>query len=140
MKVSELMSTDVLVGRPDDTIRVLAEQMARLDIGAVPVCDGRTIIGILTDRDIAIRAVALGRGPETTAATIMTRDVKYCMEDDDVSEVSDRMGDTQVRRIPVLDKDRNLVGIISLGDLALAAKSTTAGKTLEKISQPNKPH
>jgi len=140
MKISQLMSKDVLVAKPDDSLRIIAEQMERLNIGALPVCDGRTVVGIVTDRDIVVRAVAKGQSADATAASIMTRDVKYCFEDDDIAEVSDRMGDVQVRRIPVLDRDRNLVGIVSLGDLALEAKAATSGKTLEQISQPTRAH
>ena len=140
MKVAQLMSKDVLVARPDDSLRVIAEQMDRLNIGALPVCDGRAVVGMVTDRDIVVRAVAQGQSADATAASIMSRDVKYCFEDDDIADVCDRMGDTQIRRIPVLDRDRNLVGIVSLGDLALEAKSAAAGKTLEQISRPTRAH
>lgn len=140
MKIGQLMSTDVLVARPEDSIRVVAEQMARLDVGALPVCDGRQLLGMITDRDIVLRAVAFGRSPDTTAGAIMTRDIKYCFEDDDLDEVCQRMGEQQIRRIPVLDRNHHLVGIVSLGDLALEAKNRTTGQALEKISQPNRPH
>jgi len=140
MKIGQLMSKDVLVARPDDSLRVVAEQMARLDVGALPVCDGRRLLGMITDRDIVLRAVAFGRGAETSCAAIMSRDIKYCFEDDDVEEVCQRMGEEQIRRIPVLDRDRHLVGIISLGDLALDTRNRTSGRTLEKISQPGRTH
>jgi CBS domain-containing protein len=140
MKIGQLMSQDILVARPDDSIRVVAEQMARLDVGALPVCDGRRLLGMITDRDIVVRGVAFGRSPDTTAGAIMTRDVKYCFEDDDVEEVCQRMGEAQIRRIPVLDRNHHLVGIVSLGDLALEAKNRAAGRALEQISQPNRPH
>ncbi len=140
MKIAQLMSKDVLVARPDDSLRVVAEQMARLDVGALPVCDGRRLLGMITDRDIVVRAVANGRNVETSAAAMMSRDIKYCFEDDDVEEVCQRMGEEQIRRIPVLDHDRQLVGIVSLGDLALEAKNRDSGKTLEKISRQTGAH
>lgn len=140
MKIGQLMAKDVLVARPDDTIRTIAEQMSRIDIGALPVCDGRRLLGMITDRDIVLRAVAFGRGPDTTVGSIMSRDIKYCFEDDDVAEVCQRMGAEQIRRVPVLDRDRQLVGIVSLGDLAQDARNSTTGKTLERISQPTRAH
>ena len=140
MKIAQLMAKDVLVARPEDTIRTVAEQMSRVDIGALPVCDGRRLLGMITDRDIVVRAVAFGRGPDTTCGAIMSRDIKYCFEDDDVDEVCQRMGEEQIRRIPVLDRHRQLVGIVSLGDLATDGRPRSAGRALEKISQPTRSH
>jgi CBS domain-containing protein len=140
MKIGQLMSKDVLVARPDESIRTVAEHMARVDIGSMPVCDGRRLLGMITDRDIVVRAVAFGRSADTTCGAIMSSDIKYCFEDDDVAEVCERMGEEQIRRIPVLDRNHQLVGIVSLGDLALEAKDRTAGRTLEQISRPTRSH
>ena len=136
MKVKDIMSRDVQVARPDESLRDVAQKMADYDIGSLPVCDGRKIQGMVTDRDIAIRAIAQGRGPDTTAASIMTAGVEYCFEDDDLDDVCAKMSDRQIRRIPVVDADRNLVGIVSLGDLAVEGSDADAGEALENISQP----
>ena len=140
MKVRDIMSRDVEVARPDETLREVAQKMADCDIGSLPVCDGRKIQGMITDRDIAIRAVAQGRGPDTTAASVMSAGVEYCFEDDDLDEVCAKMSDRQIRRIPVVDADRNLVGIVSLGDIAVEGADENAAEALENISQPGGVH
>ena len=136
MKISEIMSRDVQVARPEDTLRDAAETMARIDVGSLPVCDGRRLLGIVTDRDIVVRGLAKGLGADSGVTQVMTEGVEYCFEDDDLVEVSDKMAASQIRRIPVVDRDRNLVGIVSLGDVAREARPAESGDVLEEVSQP----
>jgi CBS domain-containing protein len=137
MTISDIMSRDVKVAAPDATLRDAAETMARIDAGSLPVCDGRKLLGIVTDRDIVVRGLAKGLGPDSTVAQVMTEGVEYCFEDDDLTEVSDKMAASQIRRIPVVDRDKNLVGIVSLGDVAREARPAESGDVLEEVSQPN---
>jgi len=136
MRISDIMSGDVQVVRADATLRDAAEIMARIDVGALPVCDGRTLQGMVTDRDIVVRGLAKGLGADSTIGQVMTEGVEYCFEDDDLVEVSDKMAASQIRRIPVVDRDKNLVGIVSLGDVAREARPAEAGDVLEEVSQP----
>lgn len=136
MRVSEAMTRDVHVANPRETIREAAQAMASLDIGALPVGDNDRLVGMITDRDIATRGVAKGLGPDARIADIMNADVKYCFEDQDLGEVSHNMGDVQLRRLPVVDRDKRLVGILSLGDVAMKGDGS-AGKALGGISRPN---
>lgn len=137
MKVSEIMSRDVQVARPQESIQSVARRMKEIDAGSLPVCDGETIQGVVTDRDITIRAVAEGRSFDTPVSEIMSSGVEFVFEDDDAGEAADRMAEAQVRRLPVVDRDKRLVGILALGDVAGQVKDKTAGQTLEEISQPN---
>jgi CBS domain-containing protein len=138
MRISEIMSRDVQVARPDDSIQNVARQMREIDAGSIPVCDGGGLQGMVTDRDIVIRAVCEGRSFETPISEVMTPDVEYCYDDDDVKKAADRMAELQVRRLPVLDHDRRLVGIVALGDIAREGKDKTTGQTLEEISEPGR--
>ena len=133
--ISEVMTTDVQVVRPDETVQKAARIMADLDIGAIPVCDGTRLQGMITDRDITIRATAEGRGGDTPVRDVMTTDVVWCSEDDNTQDVLERMSDAQVRRIPVVDLDRNLVGIVALGDLAIEDVENV-DEALRDISMP----
>ena len=92
--------------------------MSQTDVGVLPVSDGDRLVGMVTDRDIAIRAVAVGKGPDSTVGDVMTADVNYCFDDDDIEDVCENMADQQVRRLPVVDRDKRLVGIVSLADFA----------------------
>jgi CBS domain-containing protein len=134
-KISEVMTTNVKVVRPDDSVQNAARMMAELDVGAIPVCDGTRLQGMITDRDITIRATAEGLGGETRVDEVMTQDVVWCTEQDDTQEVLQRMGEAQVRRIPVVDRDKNLVGIVALGDLAIEDEDNV-DETLRDISMP----
>lgn len=138
MRVSEIMSRDVQVAHPTDTIQSAAKRMSQIDAGALPVCDGETLAGMVTDRDIVIRAVGEGRSFETPISEVMTDEVEYCFDDDDIGEAADLMAQLQVRRLPVVDREKRLVGIVSLGDIAMSAKDKTTGQTLEEISEPTK--
>jgi CBS domain-containing protein len=141
MKVREAMTRDVRLARPDQSIREIARLMAELDIGAVPVEENDRLVGMITDRDIAVRAVAEGRGPDTKVSDVMSRDIKYCYEDQSIDEVTRNMGDIRVRRLPVVNRDKRLVGILSLGDLAIdATAQDEAGEALGGISRPGGQH
>jgi CBS domain-containing protein len=109
--------------------------MAEQNVGALPVCDGSRLQGMITDRDIAVRAVANGRDADTRVREVMSEDVIWCSEDDDTQDVLGRMGDRQIRRIPVVDANRNLVGIVSLGDLAIEDVENV-DEALRNISMP----
>jgi CBS domain-containing protein len=140
MRVSEVMCPDVCIVRADQTIRDAAKMMGEIDAGALPVHDGERLIGMITDRDIAVRAVADGKGPNTRIGDVMTKEVMYCFEDEDVDHVVENMGDIQVRRLPVMDRQKRLVGIISIGDLATAHSPESAGIALSGIAQPGGMH
>ena len=136
MKVKEAMTRDVRIARPDEPVRDVAKAMATLDIGAIPVGENDRLVGMITDRDIAVRGVAMGKAPGTAVREIMTTDVKYCFEDQDLDEVLRNMGDIQVRRLPVVNRDKRLVGIVSLGDAAQETQSARAGEALSGVSRP----
>jgi CBS domain-containing protein len=141
MKVREAMTRDVRLVRPDQPIREAAKLMADLDIGALPVEESDRLVGMITDRDIAVRAVAAGRGADTPIGDVMTREVKYCYEDQTVDEVTQNMGELRIRRLPVLNRDKRLVGILSLGDLAIdEGARDEAGEALGGISRPGGQH
>src|SRR5687768_18296924 len=112
MKVSEVMTTDVQTVTPDQSAREAAGFMLRADAGSIPVCDGDKVIGMITDRDIAVRGVAEGRGPDTPVSELMSDGVICAHEDDDIEIVAQRMSDEQVRRLPVVDSEDRLVGIV----------------------------
>lgn len=140
MKVSDVMTRDVRVANPNETIQEAARIMAEIDAGVLPVGDNDRLVGMLTDRDIAVRAVAEGKGPDTRVSDVMTADVRYCFEDDDTDEVCNNLGDQQIRRIPVVNRDKRLVGIVALGDLAVMEGGRVAGEAVSGISQPGGQH
>src|SRR5690349_19951255 len=118
MRVSEAMSRHVRVANVDMTIRDAAQIMAEIDAAVVPVSDDDRLVGMLTDRDILFRAIALGKGPDPKVGDVMIKEVKYCFEDEKIDHVLRNMGELRVRRLPVLNRDKRLVGILSLGDVA----------------------
>ena len=140
MKIREAMTPDVRVANPDETIQQAARLMASLDAGVLPVGENDRLVGMITDRDIAIRAIAEGKGPDAKVRDVMTEDVKYCYEDQDVNEVTRDMADLQVRRLPVLNRDKRLVGIVSLGDIAISPDNERAADALSGISRPGGEH
>ena len=140
MKVNECMSRDVQLAAPDHSLQSAAQMMADIDAGFLPVADDERLIGIVTDRDIAIRGVAAGRPPEAIIREVMSEDVKYCFDDEDVEEVLANMGDIQVRRLPVVDRDKRLVGIVSITDLAGNGDAREAGEALSDIARPSALH
>lgn len=139
MKISECMTRDVQLADPDDTIAHAARLMARLDAGVLPVSSNDRLVGMITDRDIAIRAVAEGKGPDAKVSEVMNAEVKYCFDDQEVDDVLSNMGDLQLRRLPVLNHEKRLVGIVSLGDLA-DSHARPAGEALSGISRPGGRH
>ena len=139
MQVKDAMTTDVELASPTQTIRQAALLMGKTDCGALPVADKDSLVGMITDRDIAIRAVAAGKGPKTLVRDIMSAEVLYCYEDQDLDEVARNLADVKVRRLPVMNREKRLVGIISLGDLAVeTGDELMAGETLEAISDPSR--
>jgi CBS domain-containing protein len=141
MKVRELMTRSVELTHPDETIQQAAKAMARIDAGILPVGDGDRLIGMITDRDIAIRAVGEGKDPtKTRVRDVMSAEVRYCFEDDDVDDVARNMAQLQVRRLPVVNKDKRLTGIISLADIAREHQPQQTGQTLQGISRPGGQH
>lgn len=137
MNISQVMTRDVQVGSPDDTLQKAAQMMEDCDFGVLPIEENNQLVGMLSDRDITIRAVAKGFDPEKhEVREIMTRDVKYISEDESVEDAAQMMSALKVRRLPVVDSREHLVGIISLGDLAIS-DDDVAGEALESISKPN---
>jgi CBS domain-containing protein len=135
------MSRDVEVIHPESVIKEAATKMKTLDVGSLPVCDNRRLLGVVTDRDIAIRAVAAGLDPQTTkVSAAMTPELIYCYEDEPVKEAAKLMERHQIRRLPILDREKQLVGIVSLGDLAVeTGRDRMSGHALEEISEPSQP-
>jgi CBS domain-containing protein len=140
MKVSEVMTRDVQTVRPDQPVQQAASFMLNADAGSIPVTDGDRLIGMITDRDIAVRGIAKGYGPDTPVRELMTDDIVCARIDDDIEEVATKMSDAQVRRLPVIDEDQRLCGIVSLGDLSRESDEDTAAQALEGVSQPGGSH
>lgn len=138
MKVSEAMTSNVRVANPDETIQDAARLLAEIDAGALPVGEEDKLVGMITDRDIAIRAIAEGKGPDTKIRDVMTPDIRYCFDDQEVDEVQKNMGDNRVRRMAVVNHDKRLVGILSFADIALSG--ARADQALEGASQPGGAH
>jgi CBS domain-containing protein len=136
MKIAEAMTRDVRVANPDQTIREAAQMMAELDAGVLPVGEHDRLVGMITDRDIAVRAVAHGKAPDTRVRDVMTDDVKYCFEDEEVEDVARNMADIQVRRLPVVNRDKRLVGIVAIADIAAAEEAEVVGEAVSGISEP----
>lgn len=138
MWISEIMTQDVEFVRPDDTLVEAATKMKNLDVGPLPVCEHQGVVGIVTDRDITIRAVALGKDPKTTKVRdVMSEDVICCYLDQNVEVAAHLMQSQQIRRVLVVDRDKRLVGIVSLGDLAVVAETPAkAGEILQEVSGP----
>ena len=135
--VNEIMSTDVKLIEPNATLRRAAQLMQELDVGALPVCRGNVLVGMVTDRDITIRGVAAGLSPDSARVSeVMTDELQFCTVDQDTEEVMRTMGDAQVRRLPVVNLDKELVGIVSIGDLALR-QSGHIDKAVREISAPS---
>jgi len=140
MRVREAMSPNVHTVTPDALLRDAARAMIEADIGLLPVQQDDRLVGMVSDRDITVRGVAQGLGPETPVRQVMSDNVKYCYEDDDIDDVCRNMGDIQVRRLPVLNREKRLVGIVSLSDLAGNGNAKAAGAALDAISEPGGRH
>lgn len=136
MLVRDIMSRDVRVGSPDDDLQKAAAAMEHDDFGVLPIIENERLVGMLTDRDIAVRAVARGLTPsQCRVREIMSVEVEHVYDDDSVEDAARLMSQTRVRRLPVLDRDEHLVGIVSLGDMAIS-RPAPAGAALNSISQP----
>jgi CBS domain-containing protein len=139
-QVSQVMTRGVRTLSPGDSMQFAAQAMDELNIGAVPVCDGERLVGIVTDRDITVRGVAHGRpADQTPLSEVMTPEVCWCYEDQPIEEVAVEMEETQIRRMPVVDREKHLVGMVSLGDVAVKADRDQAGEALAGVSQPAEP-
>ena len=135
-RIADIMTRSVAVIQQDDTLQHAAQKMQSLNVGALPVCDGDALVGVVTDRDITVRGVATGMiGQESKVSDVMTEDVRWCAESDGVEQVMDAMGEAQVRRLVVLGENRKIVGIVSLGDLVTRQRAQI-DETLREISQP----
>jgi len=145
MLLRDVMTRHVEVVRPDDTLFEAAEKMKKLDVGPMPVCDGERLVGMITDRDITIRATAEGQDPkQIQVRDVMTPDIVYCFEDQDVQEAARIMQEHQIRRLVVLNRNKKLVGIVSIGDLVVDTSQQdladeVVSETLAGISQPSEP-
>lgn len=135
MKVSKCMTRDVQLVTPTQTIRDAARMMSDLDAGALPVQQDDRLVGMITDRDIAVRAVAQGKSPDTPVSEVMSSEVLYCFDDQEIEDVARNMGEMKVRRLPVMNRDKRLVGIISIGDLSLKEEKTLTGSAVANISK-----
>ena len=140
MQVHELMTPDVEVIRPDDTLQTAAKMMADIDAGILPVGENDRLVGMITDRDITVRAVAEGRDPDNTMVRdAMSDQVRYCFEDEDVAHIAENMAELQVRRLPVMSRDKRLVGIVSLSDISHGSLPHSA-RAIHGISKPGGQH
>ena len=140
MRISDVMTREVATVRPDQTAREAANFMLNADAGSIPVTEGDRLIGMITDRDIAIRGVALGHGPDTPVRDLMSSGIVCARVDDDIEDVASKMSEAQVRRLPVIDESEKLVGIVSLGDLSRETEGETAHQALEGVSAPGGSH
>ena len=140
MRVREAMSGNVKIVNPGQSIREAARLMAELDCGCLPVGQEGRLVGMITDRDIAVRAVAEGMSSKTPIREVMSPEVKYCFEDAQLDEVAQNMADIKVRRLPVVNQGKRLVGILSLADLALTEDAACAASALSGISAPGGEH
>lgn len=138
--IRDLMTSDIQTVGPDQTAREAAGFMLSADTGSIPVCDGDKVIGMITDRDIAVRGVAAGKGPDCSVRDLMSGDVVCARDSDDAESVARRMSDAQVRRLPVLDSSDRLVGMVSLGDLSRDADKSAASEALEGVSAKGSQH
>jgi CBS domain-containing protein len=134
------MTRDVKLVSPTQTIRDAARMMAELDAGVLPVQQDDRLVGMITDRDIAVRAVAEGKSPDTLVRDVMSNEVLYCFDDQEIEDVARNMGEVKVRRLPVVNRDKRLVGIISIGDLALKEEQTMTGSVVAHISKQGGRH
>lgn len=142
MRLRDIMTHEVHAVSPQESLRHAAQKMKSWDIGALPVCQNDKLIGLITDRDIAVRAVAEGRSPESACVSdAMTRDLIFCYEDEDLQRAAQVMEEKQIRRLPVMSRENRMVGIVSLGDIATRQKDERLSQeVLEQVSQPCQPH
>ena len=140
MKVRDVMTRNVQTVQPDQRVQEAASFMLSADAGSIPVTEGERLIGMITDRDIAVRGIAKGHGPDTPVRDLMTNDIVCAREDDDVEDCATKMSEAKVRRLPVIDEQARLCGIVSLGDLARQTDDESAHQALEGVSEPGGQH
>jgi CBS domain-containing protein len=138
--IRDLMTSNLETVSPDHTAKDAASFMLSADTGSIPVCDGDKVIGMITDRDIAVRGVAAGKGPDCSVRDLMSSDVVCARDSDDAQSVAQQMSEAQVRRLPVLDANDKLVGMVSLGDLSRDAEQSAATQALEGVSAQGSQH
>ena len=137
-KIADIMTRSLATVQRDETLQAAAQRMKEIGVGALPVLDGKAVVGMVTDRDITVRGVAAGMvAQESLVADVMTEELRFCRVDDSVEQVLAEMGDLQVRRLPVLDANNEIVGIVALGDFA-TRQSAHTDETLREISTPGR--
>jgi len=137
MKIKDVMTANPRIAAPEQSIQSAAQMMKEVNCGVLPVGENDRLVGMITDRDIAVRGIAEGRGPDTAIGDVMTKEVKYCFEDDDLESVADRMAELKVRRLPVINQQKRLVGMLSIGDFA---EYSSAQDAMEGVTRPGQPH
>ena len=140
MKIADVMTRKVHLTSPEESLQKAAKRMAADGIGFLPVGENDRLVGAITDRDIVVRAVAEGKDGNTTVGDVMTPDIQYCFEDEEIEHVVQNMGDLQVRRLPVVNRDKRLVGIVSLADAAMKDDPETVGVALTGVVMPGGAH
>ena len=140
MQARDIMTPNVEIISPETYVRDAAQKMKVFDVGFLPVGENDRLVGVITDRDIAIRAVAEGKAPTTKIRDVMSHEVLYCFDDQDLEDIAQNMAEMKIRRLPVVNRDKRLVGIISLGDVARKEDAGTTGQTVSEISEPGGEH
>jgi CBS domain-containing protein len=135
--IGDVMTRDVHLARPDQAIREAAELMARADVGSLPVSDNDRLVGMITDRDLVLRAVAMGLGADTPVSQVMTADIKYCHDHEDVASVAKNMAELGIRRLPVVNAEKRLVGIVALSNIAQSGNQKASESLLDGVAQPH---
>ena len=138
MKIRDVMTRTAELTTPDDTLPHAAQMMKECDCGVLPVGENDRLVGMLTDRDIAVRGIAEGKGPDAKVSEVMAQEVMYCFDDEDIQQICRNMAEIQVRRLPVVNREKRLVGIVSLSDLA--KKEANTAKALRGIARPSELH
>jgi CBS domain-containing protein len=134
MKVSEIMTRDIHMASPGQKLHEVAADMERHNIGVLPVADNDRLVGMITDRDIAVRGMSPGFGPEARVGDVMSAEIKHCFEDDDIADLAQKMADERIRRLPVVNDKKQLVGIVSLADLATSGDRMSAEILVKALS------
>jgi len=140
MKVADVMTRKVQLASPNDSLMEVAKRMTKEDVGFLPVGENDRLVGTITDRDIVARAVAQGKDGQARVRDAMTQDVKYCFEDESIEDVVQNMSDNQLRRLPVVNRDKRLVGIVSLADAAMKYDPAAAGDAMSGVVEPGGSH
>jgi CBS domain-containing protein len=138
MKISECMTTNPHIMQPEQSLQEAAQVMENMNIGFLPVGQDNQLVGVITDRDIAVRGIGAGSDAATPIQQVMSRDVQHCFEDDNVDAVLGTMGQLQMRRMPVLNRDNQVTGVVSLGDLSQVGKEANTAEALSAISKDTK--